>query len=145
MARLITLTIAVFLLVVVLENNLVSGQCCSGSRGWGRGGGTCKDGTRATPCCGYRKCNFFCCACGGGCRRPQGRALFEFQPETQQTDSFAQFDLNKDGFQDAKEAFNMSLSCGKNLTAGEFQRVFTEFDQDGDGKLSWVELNEGDL
>ncbi|EGD92006.1 hypothetical protein H112_00609 [Trichophyton rubrum D6] len=29
----------------------------------------CEDGTTGTPCCGYGKCNGFCCACKGGCRR----------------------------------------------------------------------------
>lgn len=142
MARILAVAIAVFLLIVVFQDNLVSGQCCTSSRGWGRGGGSCRDGTRSTPCCGYGRCNFFCCACRGGCRRPQGRALFEIQPETQRTDSFNQFDLDQDGFQGMEEAYNMSTSCGKNLTAGEFQRVFTEFDVDGDGRLSWTELNE---
>ena len=28
----------------------------------------CGDCTKGTPQCGYRKCNIFGCACGGGCR-----------------------------------------------------------------------------
>ena len=28
----------------------------------------CFDGTFGTPYCGYKKCNWFGCNCGGGCR-----------------------------------------------------------------------------
>ncbi|KAF2142729.1 uncharacterized protein K452DRAFT_297275 [Aplosporella prunicola CBS 121167] len=39
-----------------------AGPCCNSKNG------NCGDGTRGTPCCGYRTCNIFCCDCGGGCR-----------------------------------------------------------------------------
>ena len=29
----------------------------------------CEDGTNTTPCCGYGKCNAFCCNCKNGCRK----------------------------------------------------------------------------
>ena len=42
---------------------LATAACCNGDDDV-----RCADGTRSTPCCGYGKCNIFCCACKGGCR-----------------------------------------------------------------------------
>jgi hypothetical protein len=43
---------------------LVIAECCRISYNTGR----CKDNTGGTPCCGYGKCDLFCCKCIDGCR-----------------------------------------------------------------------------
>jgi hypothetical protein len=38
----------------------VNAKCCRADQGGG-----CGDNSNGTPCCGYKKCNGFCCACQG--------------------------------------------------------------------------------
>lgn len=55
-----------FLLVVLAASFLpapVLAECCDRDSC-----GRCGDHTQGTPCCGYGKCNIFCCNCDGGCR-----------------------------------------------------------------------------
>jgi len=56
---------AQFVLFAVLLSlvSYVAGACCGADNK-----NLCGDNTAGTPCCGYGKCNIFCCACKGGCR-----------------------------------------------------------------------------
>ncbi|KAM8717962.1 hypothetical protein ACLKA7_004635 [Drosophila subpalustris] len=47
------------LLVLLMQSWETKGDCCTPSfeNNW------CDDGTKGTPCCGYDRCNIFCCNC----------------------------------------------------------------------------------
>jgi hypothetical protein len=50
-------------LATVLVSFLITSanaKCCKADHG-----GDCGDNSNGTPCCGYKKCNGFCCACEG--------------------------------------------------------------------------------
>ncbi|CAL8132640.1 unnamed protein product [Orchesella dallaii] len=121
---------------IIVSGNQVSGQCCR-SRGANiLNPGSCRDGTRGTPCCGYSRCNFFCCDCGeGGCR---GKRWARDAADTHKHDK------NKDGFYDKIEIYNLirSGTCG-NYTekVGTWEAEFRRMDKDKDGKLSYEEIN----
>lgn len=56
------LVVVTVLLMFATTIEETSAACC-----WSRWG-LCGDCTWGTPQCGYYSCNFFGCACGGGCR-----------------------------------------------------------------------------
>ena len=63
--RSLTMHITTFLPLAVLfvsflHVSMVQGKCCNPDAG-----GDCGDNSAGTPCCGYHKCNGFCCACEG--------------------------------------------------------------------------------
>jgi EF-hand domain len=49
-----------FLLTLLPRTRLVHAMCCLSDAG-----GDCGDNSNGTPCCGYKKCNGFCCHCEG--------------------------------------------------------------------------------
>ncbi len=61
----VTMLILILLNIIFLclQFNLpaVYAKCCLADVG-----GDCGDNSAGTPCCGYNKCNGFCCACPGG-------------------------------------------------------------------------------
>ena len=63
MVRLLFISMLVTIVVMQFLVERVSSVCCNSKTP-----GVCDDDTWGTPCCGYRKCNIFCCACKGGCR-----------------------------------------------------------------------------
>lgn len=64
--------------------------CCDGPQ--------CADGTSGTPCCGYKKCNIFCCACGGKkCRGGKRELLSSFEQRDPSVEAFAQADVAGNG------------------------------------------------
>merc|ERR1711953_484255 len=98
--------------------------------------GTCKDGTPSTPCCGYRSCDWFCCACGGGCRKPKSkkRSLDQGDDRALTLAYFKSVDLNLDNridFAEALEFKNISIASTDPIPAW-----FVEMDMDNDGKIS---------
>ncbi|KAL7740747.1 hypothetical protein ACLKA6_012364 [Drosophila palustris] len=44
------------LLVLLMQSLETKGECCSGFK-------VCADNTWGNPCCGYNRCNIFCCNC----------------------------------------------------------------------------------
>ncbi len=48
------------LLISFLNFPVADARCCHSDAG-----GDCGDNSSGTPCCGYKKCNGFCCACEG--------------------------------------------------------------------------------
>ncbi|CAG7710875.1 unnamed protein product, partial [Allacma fusca] len=73
-ALLLTMATKVVLFSLLLATVFVvqtSSQCCgldAFAAFFNGGASTCDDGTTGTPCCGYGRCNLFCCDCNGGCR-----------------------------------------------------------------------------
>ena len=59
---------------------LATAACCNASQGGG-----CADRTGGTPCCGYGKCNIFCCACKGGCRHSKRDVPLELEDRSDAT------------------------------------------------------------
>ena len=60
-SKMLFATISTLLVLFQAALQGVYAKCCHESHE-----GTCGDGSRATPCCGYKACNGFCCACPGG-------------------------------------------------------------------------------
>ncbi|KEF56579.1 uncharacterized protein A1O9_06768 [Exophiala aquamarina CBS 119918] len=60
MRSLATLATLGFGLILPLLVPSASAKCCQPDAG-----GDCGDNSGGTPCCGYKKCNGFCCACQG--------------------------------------------------------------------------------
>lgn len=89
------LFLVLLLVICSVVMDMTNGACCHSFRG------RCNDCTRSTPCCGYRKCNIFCCGCDcrkGRCFGRRKRQLpFDY---TETTDVSAYFtftglDINK--------------------------------------------------
>ncbi|OCT52222.1 hypothetical protein CLCR_09050 [Cladophialophora carrionii] len=53
--------LAISLWILQLQLPMVNAKCCWGDILYNE----CGDGSFGTPCCGYKKCNAFCCACHG--------------------------------------------------------------------------------
>ncbi|KZS90642.1 hypothetical protein SISNIDRAFT_468415 [Sistotremastrum niveocremeum HHB9708] len=83
-------------------------DCCEGVE-------LCPDCTEATPCCGYGKCNIFCCNCDGGCRGFKGKLTDQMHPHV-------------GGAVDAD--FDDTDKC---------TRMFHATDANGDGQLTLIE------
>lgn len=140
--RCILTAILAILFIVVLETPQVLSACCNAGSG-----GSCADGTTSTPCCGFRSCNIFCCACKGGCRTAPElpRLQRSLDMGAQEAGHFERFDINGDEHLDVHESYNMFVSggCGGNFTGTvfDFKPIFSKFDKDGNGKISWTEVN----
>lgn len=134
------------LVLFVLEFQQVSSACCHNTKETSTGR-FCADGTSATPCCGHGGCNLFCCACDQGCRTGSfSRVKRSVEVAVKDTGHFERFDGNGDGHHDIHESFHMFISggCGENSTETvlDFKPIFFKYDKDGNGKLSWDEINE---
>ncbi|ODM91731.1 hypothetical protein Ocin01_14949 [Orchesella cincta] len=152
------------LLSVIISENQVAGDCCNSDDD-----SRCRDHTAATPCCGYGKCNMFCCNCRCRGRRSEAAEDDEYYGDRRRRQSRGpsevdyvipaynrrkrdapveieqhKHDANKDGFYDILEAHRLleSGSCG-NYTEkiGQFAGEFYRMDKDKDGKLSYEEIN----
>ncbi|CAL8123075.1 unnamed protein product [Orchesella dallaii] len=101
--------------------------------------GFCGDGSGGTPCCGRSPCNFWCCNCG----RCHGRRKRDVSGVLEPT-GFQRMDKDGNGHVDKEEAHLHLLSggCG-NYTEKvvDFEHNFKKYDKDGDGKLSYAEIN----
>jgi hypothetical protein len=133
--------LAVTIVVALQLATKVDAECCNPNKDYQYMGmmGTlatkCGDDTKPTPCCGYGKCNVFCCNCDGGCRSSRRRSNPD-EIAANDLATFGEIDLNKDGKVDADEAHK--FVAPKNLTqAFEFAR----YDLNGDGFLSLYEVS----
>jgi len=133
---------AIFLLgfLVFLHAPSTEGACCSPN--YNKCVDTfkcyCADGTIGTPYCGYEACNFFGCACKGGCRKASGRSL-EVEREAPGLDEFKAFkaiDTNGDGLIDKKEA-----KAGVKLVSFDVETL-QKIDLDKDGLISPQEFDD---
>jgi len=132
----VALTIIGLMTLVALVDQTY-GACC-GATGISR---QCGDGTNGTPCCGYGKCNFFCCKCQ--CRHGRKRAA---GPEASDV-GFEKMDKDGDGLVSLKEAHNhiSSGACGNPLgKLASINNTFASFDRNTDGFLSQSEINSED-
>lgn len=69
--KLLQLTLLFIILSVVIET--ANGECCRRPKYFKT---HCKDCASATPCCGLKSCNIFCCGCT--CRKePSGKHCCE--------------------------------------------------------------------
>ncbi|CAL8121087.1 unnamed protein product [Orchesella dallaii] len=131
-------------LMGILIEHQVHSQCCGGGHGAGLlGGKHCDDGTSATPCCGLSACNAFCCACKSGCRSGRKKRSTE-DLITSAHHNHSRFDKDGDGHHDFDEAREILASgtCGnKSAILADFFVHFDKYDKNGDGKLSFEEMN----
>ncbi|CAL8123073.1 unnamed protein product [Orchesella dallaii] len=101
--------------------------------------GTCSDGSSGTPCCGRSPCNWWCCNCGSCHGRRKRDVSGALEPT-----GWQKMDKDGNGHVDKEEAHLHLLagSCG-NYTEKivDFEHNFKKFDKDGDGKLSYEEIN----
>lgn len=75
--------------------------------------GHCDDGTKGTPCCGYGKCNIFCCNCDGGCRKEDSRSI---------ANRFTALDFDQSGGISLEEFEIWTSQVGRHFEAGEDRR-----------------------
>lgn len=140
---------SVLLLLDVIRENGVLSECCviehdcvlirSNLRC-----SRCADKTLGTPCCGYLGCNIFCCNCGGGCRKAEGIESI-LSSSSDSTKPLEIHDKDGDGFLNVQEINQMlsNRSCG-NFTGNleDAKMLLVRFDRNGDGKLSYEEIDE---
>ncbi|XP_066283139.1 uncharacterized protein [Branchiostoma lanceolatum] len=101
----------------------------------------CKDGTRQhTPCCGYGRCNIFCCNCDGGCRRSKREVAKEYALPGR---GLGDNDVDNDMARVEEEARGLlELLHEEQDEYAMHRRVFGEHDVDKDTKLSKEEALE---
>lgn len=91
MSLLLRLTLLFVICSVIMEN--ANGACCRRKRS-----GRCGDCTKPTPCCGYKRCNIFCCGCNcrkGGCGGRRKRQLSHDTTDRSTYMTFIGLDINK--------------------------------------------------
>ena len=112
--------------VLVDKSMRTNAVCCRAG-----GSGRCDDGTTGTPCCGYGKCNIFCCNCDGGCRTSMGKR------SNDEINTFSDHDLN----QDSKISFDEMVTVLNEMPRHRLLDEFTKMDQDESG---FIEAKEYD-
>lgn len=130
--------LASFALLCILKDNQANAECCPR-----RGGGYCDDGTIVGPiqCCAHGPCNFWCCNCDNGCRTRDDMASVLTGRSTSMLETL---DLDHDGHFDRDEArmYVLSINGGDETKLADLEKHFVHFDKNGDGKLSFDEIEE---
>ena len=151
----IAITAALFFSLALHSIPVAKGACCTEQlvKGCDANGReinlywkACGDCTGGTPNCGYRKCNIFSCACGGGCRTgkcnnpgcPNGRGKRSMdQVSTSVHRVIRSIDEDKDGKLSISEAALLAETGNQTRIQEEFDKL----DVNGDGFLSAEELD----
>ncbi|XP_078595017.1 uncharacterized protein LOC144872581 [Branchiostoma floridae x Branchiostoma japonicum] len=140
-------------------------KTCTGSWWRRRCYNRCGDGTRQpTPCCGYGKCNIFCCNCDDGCRRSkrmvaddevdtdiervaeEARGLLELLEEEKEEYAhhrrvFGEHDVDKDSRLSKEEALEMLRERGTDVSSLPAD-WFTSMDTNGNGYIDPEEYDK---
>ncbi|CAC5414824.1 unnamed protein product [Mytilus coruscus] len=139
MSLLLRLTLLFVICSVIMET--ANGACCRRRRG------RCGDCTKPTPCCGYRKCNIFCCGCKCRKGRCSGRRKRQLSYDTTDSSAYGTFmglDINKNGmmeqFEFSKAMEQMQIT--DNMTVLHHWSVM---DEDKDGLITMEEFDREKL
>lgn len=120
----------------ILEDKQANAVCCDRSNAIG----FCLDQEFVGPllCCGKGPCNIFCCNCDNGCR-PIGP-----NRRIESTTMLAEFDLDNDGHfsRDEARTYVLSINGGNETMIVDLEKNFVDLDKNGDGKLSFDEIDE---
>lgn len=141
--RFLNLTIVSSILIITMINDFVSTECCdSNDRS------ICGDGTKGTPCCGYRRCNLFCCNCdkdkhGHVCRFRRGfRVGEDSDNKSESSEIIMKGDLNNDNRLSLDEAeIYLDHNSRMNKTHNEIFSELKALDLNNDGYLSPEEID----
>lgn len=121
----IRITLISVLLSVILLQSFVeraSSACCNSDRLR-----RCGDNTISTPCCGYGKCNIFCCHCRGGCRAKKRsfedmltKLTDDAKERRQMTDSANEEDENENDIEEERALNNDDYgACKRQCLQGQ--------------------------
>jgi len=111
----------------------VLGACCDLAT-------TCGDGTRGTPCCATGKCNIFCCACKGHCRKKRWDEVPDaLLSKREFEDTFAAADVGGKGYMSLADYLNyMGATADKEPKM--WVDWFLRHDVNGDGVVTQDEV-----
>ena len=136
----ITLKVVVVFMALASYISMATARCCGGCPLSSR----CSDGTGCTPfinCCATGRCNWFCCNCGGVCRRSSIMDRFLSRAQTEEEhlnvamERFGQLDKNKNGAIENSELREFIPSFA-------LESAIQEIDVNSDGKITIEEFDE---
>ncbi|KZS90643.1 hypothetical protein SISNIDRAFT_488219 [Sistotremastrum niveocremeum HHB9708] len=133
-------------LAVTMLTSGAQAECCDNSQA------LCADCTQTTPCCGYGKCNIFCCNCDGGCRKGFDDGLHphvldvtgHLDDNTKCIGFFREQDSNRDGHLSLTEWVTHAYANTKSkankfvrhASPDDIEKFWRKFDVDGKGYIT---------
>ena len=139
--NMMVLKVVVVLMAVASYVSVANGKCCGGCPL----SGSCSDNTGCTPwinCCATGSCNWFCCNCGGVCRRSLlqnllSEAKIEADNLEEAVKRFNHFDTDKNGAIDFNEMKQVNRG-----PAYVGEAAFQSVDVNKDGRVTIEEFDE---